>query len=624
MLLSSATPALAQATTTPASSGKNKVCISFTAFNPTACANILTANAVNLMLAGDAFILGIAGEVLNVSIIMTLHIKDFVDATPAIFTVWKTIRDISGLFFIFFLLYAAIQMILGNEAKFGETIKNIVITAILINFSFFIVSLGIDASNIVSLAIYNQMLPNTNTVTIQPSQNGQPGSTSLSTVVKDVQTKGGISDIFMNSLKVSQLYDPKANDGDGGVKGGLELGPLKIILIGIAGAIMMFCTTISFLIASAAFVVRLAILIFILAFSPLLFLSWMSPELKEQTGKITNALKTQLVFMPVYLLLMYVALSVLNKSNLIGAAATSSSDFLPTGTNWTLPFIVLAINFTIVIFILNLPLVVGIAMSGNISKKTLEKFSAANIWKTASKSTGTWAARNTAGRLASRINESETMRNVYSKNPVLGRLSSAGLSKVSSAGFGGGKNAGFDQVKKKQIEARKKFVEGLGHDESAVASGVSAFQASIAAKRDIIRRTDKLLDDPTASPRIQGQARQAQAKARAELSVLLGRNDVEMMDEDAINSAAKSAIEKKENDLKNQRKNTATAIYENSRSTPAEIARFVSGGRVFKGPNKFYKKVARAIQKKKAPTDEIIDALKGELKGDGDKKDEKK
>lgn len=438
--------------------------------NWTNCFNVGFANLINIFLNIAAFILTIAGEIMNVSIILTLHIKDFVDATPAIYTVWQAIRDITGLFFIFYLLYAAIQMILGEEQKFGHTITNIVITGIVINFSFFLVSVGIDASNIASQAIYNQMFPN-KVVTIQS------GST-LSSIVQQAETQGHISDIFMNSLQVSKLYDPQTNNGNGGVvTGGLVLGPLKIILIGVAGVMMMVTTALSFIVAAGAFIIRLVVLLFVLAFSPLLCLSWMSPELQEQSKDVWKHLKSQLIFMPVYLLLMYVALRILNDSNILGAAATQGSSFMPTGTNWAFPFIILSVNFILVIFMLNLPLVVGISMSGHMSK-AIKKFSAANIWK----NFGSQVGSRTLGRAAYSANERLTPW-LASKSPLVGSLSNSALSSVSKAGFGV-KKGGYEDKLKAKKEAQEKLHKKIGEvDETRFSTKAEADVAKDRAKQ---------------------------------------------------------------------------------------------------------------------------------------------
>ncbi len=151
-----------------------------------------------------------AGAMLNVSINLTLHIKDFVNATQGVYLVWQTIRDISGLFIIFMLLYASFRLILSKEeggggiGSVGNMIKNIVIAGILINFSFFIVSLLIDASNIVSLAIYNGIVgaPTTQTAPVTNI------SDQVNAVVTGTSNSVGLGDIFMSKLELQKAYAP--------------------------------------------------------------------------------------------------------------------------------------------------------------------------------------------------------------------------------------------------------------------------------------------------------------------------------------------------------------------------------------------------------------------------------
>jgi hypothetical protein len=69
---------------------------------------------------------------------------------------WGAVRDIANLFFIIALLYAAIQTIMGLGAG-KKVIANIVIIALLINFSLFVSQAVIDSSNILAKVFYNNM-----------------------------------------------------------------------------------------------------------------------------------------------------------------------------------------------------------------------------------------------------------------------------------------------------------------------------------------------------------------------------------------------------------------------------------------------------------------------------------
>lgn len=416
--------------------------------------NPILADFANLTMTVASWALIFAGYVLDVSIKLTLNIKDFVNATPAIFTVWKTLRDITGLFFIFYLLYAAIQMMTGlGKESYGSTIKNIVIAGVLINFSFFIVSIGIDASNITSQAIYNAMVPNSQTMKINEK-------TGLAEIVRD-NGQSKISNIFMNSLRIQKIYDTKGNR-----LGTNITDPIKIVLIGITGVIMMLTAAASLILAALAFIARLVILLFLLAFSSLWFAGKVIPQVRDQVKMFEGAFYSQLIFMPVYLLLMYVALSIINGSNFFSAGDIGGVASTITGPNWIMPYIIIGVNFAIVIFILNLPLVIGLSMGSHATdwlKKSIGKWDAGNVWKnvglwTKNRAVNTVASvpQNVVGQGAYSLNKSGAMNKLASWSPTIGMTASKGLSKVSSASFGG-KKGGYEGA----VKQRKKEVEAM-------------------------------------------------------------------------------------------------------------------------------------------------------------------
>lgn len=402
--------------------------------------NSALANMANAAMAGAGMLLAMSAFLLDVSIRLTLNIKTFVDSTPVIYSVWRILRDITGLFFIFYLIYAAMQMIIGvsKGPSYGATIKSIIIAGVLINFSFFIVSVAIDFSNVLSQTIYRAMVPNTKVLSINPN-------TGISTLVAEASSSN-ISNIFMNSLRIQNIYDTNGN------KLGTQIGdPVKIALIGLAGVIMMITTAASFALASLAFIARFIILIFLLAFSSLWFVGNIIPEVKKQLN-FEKYLWDQLVFMPVYLLLMYVGLSIVNGSNLL-LGANSTFTTLPTGTNWLMPYIILAVNFTIVIFILNLPLAVALGMGGHATswfKSSIGKWDAKGVWK----NVGGFAGTNLIGRPAYSLDKK--LANDRLGNSVIGRsirANTVGL--LASSKYGGDKT-----VEDKNKAAKERLSKG--------------------------------------------------------------------------------------------------------------------------------------------------------------------
>ncbi|MDD5165479.1 MAG: hypothetical protein PHG25_03005 [Candidatus Pacebacteria bacterium] len=405
----------------------------------------------------------VTGAMLNVSITLTMHIKEFVDSIQGVYVVWQTIRDISGMFIIFMLLYAAFKIILsrdGSVSGVGTLIKNVVIMGVLINFSFFIVSLLIDASNIVSLALYNSIVTPTTELVDQKTLSSCPsssGSVGVNTCIIATQmmngTNGGLSDIFLNYLKPQLIYN--STDGANPTKAA-DAVPLQILIQGIVGCIIMFTIGFSFLLASLAFVVRLIVLILLLAFSPIWFASFVIPQLKEKADHFTKHLTSQLIFMPVYLLLLYAALRILTTAGSVFSNPGSANAFQGTGDALSfipLNYVVLAVNDFFIIFLLNIPLVTAFSMGGIASDwiKT-DRFGAKGMWKTVGGYTGT----RTIGRWASSADKA--LGNTRIGNSLAVRdIRSATIGAVAKSKMGGDRN--FEELGKAQGEVAKKNKE---------------------------------------------------------------------------------------------------------------------------------------------------------------------
>ncbi len=435
------------------------------------CVTDIIATVVNMALTVTSWILAISGYLLNFSMNLTLHIKQFIDGTPAIFTVWKAIRDISGMFIIFMLMWAAIKMILspfGLNAGVGSIVKTVVMAGILINFSFFITGIGIDISNVVSVQLYNAIAP----------ANNLASNTGLT--AKNVESTfgdGGISDIFMSALRITNIYDPKTGKlTSDSIKDGTNIGSasIKIILGGVVGIIIMITAALSFFLAAMAFVVRFVILIFLIGFSPMMFASYAIPQLDKYTKKWEELYYSQLTFMPIYLLLMYFAMKILTESTLFG---TGYAGDLTNSGSWYANFLVLGVNAVIVIVMLNVPLVAALSMGAKLPEWA-GKVKAGDIWG----KVGGWARQNswayTGGRAASSIARSDRLKDF------------AASSKVGEIALKGIRGAGASYGKKldEQVKAKTDFAETLGHNNQAILNLESRL-------RNLKRQRDRLPSD---------------------------------------------------------------------------------------------------------------------------------
>ena len=425
---------------------------------------------VNIVFEVEAWLLAIQGALLNMSIVLTMSIKSFLAGAPGVYIVWQTLRDLSGMFVIFALLFASFKVILGLDDKVGSLITHVVIAGILINFSFFITGALIDASNIVSLSIYNQMMPT-------GQQVSGAGSTSVADQIKTMatnfttagaQNKGGISAMIIQSLKVQSILDPKNANFDN-VRGDVSTA-MNILFMQVISILIMMITGLSFVIAAGAFIVRTVLLIFLLAFSPVWFVSMIFPGLKSAVSdRFWNTLKSQLIFMPAYLLMMYIALKVISSmGSMLGdpsaiAALAQKTPPIPFGS-----VSVILINYAFVAIMLNLPLVVAASLNSSLGNLKGKFGAAAIMGKITSKagqyakSSGNWAARNTyqgtVGRAASAVSRSEGLKD-FAANWKVGEVLHKGLQKTAG---------GYDKKLDAQVKAKTEYASSLGHDQSKV------------------------------------------------------------------------------------------------------------------------------------------------------------
>ena len=345
--------------------------------------NLFVAELGNLILWISSQFIALTASLLNISIILTMNIKALYDATPAIEQVWIVIRNISSIFIIFGLLYTSIMTILDmKNPGIGNMVKNIVIAGLFINFSLFFTKVAIDASNLISLSIYRSIAPST--------QNYQIGKDGIGKILSNnFLDENGLSNVFMQSLKVTSIYDPKnklSNDSDANT--------LLIIISTVLGTVLMFLTALSFLAASIAFIVRIVILLLLLGFSPVYFIGIIFPEIQSNISKKWEKYLTQeLIFMPAYLLFMYVALSFISTTNGGGFFGALDANRIGSGT-MTTAYVGLVLQFTIAFILINIPLIAALQLGG-IGAKWGET---ARNWM--SGKVGGVIGRNTAGRLS--------------------------------------------------------------------------------------------------------------------------------------------------------------------------------------------------------------------------------
>jgi hypothetical protein len=190
------------------------------------------------------------------------------------------------------------------------------------------------------------------------------------------------------------------------------------------------------------------------------------PILNEKKKQYTDMLKGQLVFMPVYLLLLYAAMTIITKSTVFNDTATSSlNGTVATGAWIPKDLIVLAINDFFIIFLLNLPLVTAFSMAGSSVQwlnGAMKKFGAENVWQNVGKWSGNQAGRRLIGGSAYALNESGAMKKLNAASPLLGGFASNQIGKVANAGFGV-KKGGYKDVLEAKKKSQRKTYDAIGN-----------------------------------------------------------------------------------------------------------------------------------------------------------------
>lgn len=393
--------------------------------------NSLIATVANWVLGLTSTLVIFSGIFLSISINLTTHIGSFFNSIPALNDVWVVVRNISSIFIIFVLLYSSIKTILGiGGTDIKSLVGKIIMAGLLINFSLFFVKLSIDASNLISLQFYSAIAPNT-------SENFSTGK---------VMTDGGLSNVFMSSLGIPKIYQNQ------GVLKSTDVA-LSIGFATIGGVIMMITAAISFLAAAIAFTVRTGLLMFIMALSPIFFAGMIFPQIKtELSDRLFKLLKNQLIFMPAYLILMYIALKLISSPGFTAIFNQSANGVAPAGEAAIGPtFIGVIIQYVIALLFINAPLVFAIQM-GAIGAKWAPTVGGISKWV----GKNTW--RNTGGRVASKVAENEKFKDIAS-NYKVGEWALKGTRGVA---------ANYNEKLNKQVSARTKFGESLGHDQGAM------------------------------------------------------------------------------------------------------------------------------------------------------------
>lgn len=263
----------------------------------------------------------IAGGIMDTMIRYALDSSKLTDLT-VINGTWVIIRDMANMFFIFILLYIAIGTILRlSRVQWKQALANLIVVALLINFSFFFTNVIIDASNVLAVGFYNNIKTTINGATVY-----------------------GPSSVIMDGVRLQTFFNTIEKDKSIG-----KMDNSDRALIYLAAALFQFITGFVFAAGAILFIIRFVVFIFLLILSPLAFVAMILQSTSGHARKWWSTLLNNAILAPVYLGMVYIVVRVIQspefKSFTNLDASTFALEFSNSSANMTYPVIM---NFLII------------------------------------------------------------------------------------------------------------------------------------------------------------------------------------------------------------------------------------------------------------------------------------
>lgn len=339
----------------------------------------LNLTIFNIFSSLGAMVVWLGGSLLDATIgVFTVGMyeaSEFFQLDETIKTMWGIIRDIFNLLFIFGLIFAGFKLILGiDDSGSKKMIGSIIVAALLINFSLYAAQIVVDFSNVMAYQI-NQL--------IQPPE---------TTVVLGGWSVPNISTSFTQLTNLDQLGDESKQMAEAAGLGVDTIG--AAVVLGLLFTI--FYSVLGFVFAAGAFVLfsRFIALIFLMIFSPVMFLGFIFPNFKSYSSQWGKLLINQALVGPAFLFMLYLSLQALSG--------------LATLTQFTIT------NITIYLLIVTAFLWGSLMVARSMSN--WGAMQAYNAGEHLSKMAGGFVGRNTVGRFAHKWNEDMEKRGVSDKS----------------------------------------------------------------------------------------------------------------------------------------------------------------------------------------------------------------
>lgn len=413
-----------------------------------------------------SFVVYLAGFLFNISIILTVSRIGTLIPVETINATWVIFRDIANTLFVFALLYAGVRTIIGNySSTIQKLIVMTVISAVFVNFSLFITKAVVDVSNIVSLGIYNEIIDNGERAATDALDGGEDNIAHVFTLAAN-SNGGGLAGAYLEAFAVTKTLQPfdEAGSAETFLEGvgtvQQDLGTITNLFISIYALI---AAAILLLFSGLMFIARYVFIIILMIFSPVYFAGLIIPQIGKLKDLWYKNLVKNLIFPPIFFLLIFVSLELIGAINKNLDTATAVGAFDNNVKND--PTVLLTIVFSSIlgIFFLGLPLYLSKMVGDSIVgfeklQKSFQpiidaprKFAVDRI-----NASGSLLARNSLGNAARRFESSNFVKQSAFFNSGVGRtLREQTTQSLQDATFGG-KFSATSVINEKRDQATKR------------------------------------------------------------------------------------------------------------------------------------------------------------------------
>lgn len=221
-------------------------------------------------------------------------------------SLWITVRDLFNLTFIFGLVYIGFRMILFSEDNNARRwLINLIIAALLVNFSLFMTKFVVDVSNIAATQIINLGIAE-NIIKHDPVKNELRITNSLMTTMK-LTTNYSVGGV---DTGVKEGNVPEGANVFGYIVG-------TAFLFGVAGFVFMA--------GGVMLLLRAFMLILFIILSPFMFIGLVFPNFMGEAQKMIQSFLKRAFFAPIYFALLFISLSLIDGYQTFFAGANLGS-----------------------------------------------------------------------------------------------------------------------------------------------------------------------------------------------------------------------------------------------------------------------------------------------------------